>query len=342
MAAGFEDGRGGHGIRERGQILCIEMPRLDVAGIERPAAVDKLFEGNVAVARLAVEVAVLVRGVAHVKRVEPLDLAGGVVGHVVAAAGLVDANLAARGQVVEVLAGVHAGTLRGRPRGGEDAHGALLIDRVPVARPGDEQRDGVLGAGRAPDEPRGDAERRGGRNAHGTVAQRAHHGVAHVDVVAVEVVGDVRVGAGPGAERPQLVLGLGHVGVKVVEVAELPGAEAGVCVGRVEALVVLDEDVDALCARAPQQLLVVGQALDGRLGDEDVDAAVDGVEGDVEVRRVRGEDCDCVAGREGVDGGLVGSRVAVGVGGERVEGRVEVVVDLGDVAVEMGAWRAES
>lgn len=43
-----------------------------------------------------------------------------------------------------------------------------------------------------------------------------------------------------------------------------------------------------------------------------------------------------------VDGGLVGVGVDLVVGGKRVEGRVEVVVDLGDVFVEMLAYDAES
>lgn len=101
---------------------------------------------------------------------------------------------------------------------------------------------------------------------------------------------------------------------------------------------VLDEDVDALFLGLARQLDVVLQQLDGRLGDEDVDAALDGVQRDGVVRGIRGEDGDGVAGLEQVDGGLVGVGVDLVVGGEGVEGGVEVVVDLGDVFVEMLAY----
>lgn len=105
---------------------------------------------------------------------------------------------------------------------------------------------------------------------------------------------------------------------------------------------VLDEDVDALGLGPARQLLVVLEQLDGGLGDEDVDAALDGVEGDGEVRRVGGEDGDGVAGLELVDGGLVGVGVDRVVVGERVERGVEVVVDLRDVFVQVFPWVAVS
>lgn len=70
-----------------------------------------------------------------------------------------------------------------------------------------------------------------------------------------------------------------------------------------------------------------------------MDATLNGVLGDGEVSRVRGEDCDGIAGAEGVDSGLVGIGIDLVVGRERVEGGVEVVVDLLDVLVEMFAWR---
>ena len=50
-------------------------------------------------------------------------------------------------------------------------------------------------------------------------AQRADHAGADVDVVAVQVVADVAVLAGPGFERRQLALRLAHVRVEVVEVS---------------------------------------------------------------------------------------------------------------------------
>jgi len=74
-----------------------------------------------------------------------------------------------------------------------------------------------------------------------------------------------------------------------------------------------------------------------------VDAALDGVEGDGVVRWVGREDCDCIAGGEGVDGRFIGVGVAGGgVGGVGGEGDVEIVVGLADVLVEMVAWEGKS
>ena len=133
-------------------------------------------------------------------------------------------------------------------------------------------------------------------------------------MVTVEVVGDVRLFARPRLEGLELVLGLRHVRVEVVEVAEVLGLEAGVGVGRVEALVVLDKNVDALLPGALDELLVVIELLHGGLGQQDVDAALDGIEGDRVVARVRSEDGDGVAGLEAVNGRLVGVWVLLVIG----------------------------
>ncbi len=272
-ATSVQNRRRGNRVAQRRQALGVEIRGLQAALIHRAATVDKLFNGNIAVARLAVKVAVLVRRVAHVKGVEPLQLAGLVVGDVVAAMGLVDADLALGGQVVKVLVRVDAGALGGRPGGRVDADGALA--GVVLFGPRHEHRDGVLGL---VDAAAGDGHTLGGRGRHldGHIAI-LDHGVANVDVVAVEVVGNVRLAAGPRLEGVELVLGLRHVRVPVVEVAEVLGLEARVRVRRVEALVVLDEDVDALFLGALDELLVVLEELDGGLGDEHVDAALDGV-----------------------------------------------------------------
>lgn len=312
-AASLQDSGGGDCVVQGGQTLGVEVSGCGAALVDGAAAVDELLDGDVAVAGLAVEVAVLVGGVAHVEGVDPGDLADRVVGDVVATAGLVDADLTVGGQVVEVLGGVDAGALGSGPGRGVD--GDTLLGGVVLLDPSDEQGDGVLGLVDAA-QADGDALGGGGGDLDGDVAELLDHGVADVDVVAVEVVGDVRVLAGPRLEGLELVLGLGHVAVEVVEVAELLGAEAGVPVGGVEALVVLDEDVDALLVGALDELDVVLQQLDGGLGDEDVDAALNGVEGDGEVGGVRGEDGDGVAGAQGVDGGLVGFGVLLVVGGE--------------------------
>jgi hypothetical protein len=61
-------------------------------------------------------------------------------------------------------------------------------------------------------------------------------------VVRVQVIRDIRITTRPGLERLQLTLRLAHVAVEVVEVTEGACLGAGIRVGRVEALVVLDED----------------------------------------------------------------------------------------------------
>lgn len=64
---------------------------------------------------------------------------------------------------------------------------------------------------------------------------------------------------------------------------------------------------------------MVLERLDGRLCDQDVDLSLNSIEGNRVVRSVGREDSDCVAGGEGVNGGLVGfsvARVIRGVGGE--------------------------
>lgn len=165
----------------------------------------------------------------------------------------------------------------------------------------------------------------------------ANHRVTNINMVAVQVVRDITLLTRPGPERLKLELGLAHVRVEVVEVAEGLGLCAGVRVSRVEALVVLDEDEDVVPARGFQERNVFGEGLDGGLGDQDVDPALDGVQGDGEVSWVWGEDGDCGAFAEGVDGGFVGVRVGGVVGGEGGEGGVEVVVDLGDVFVKVFA-----
>ena len=51
---------------------------------------------------------------------------------------------------------------------------------------------------------------------------------------------------------------------------------------------------------------MLGEELDGRFGEEDVDASLDRVQGDRVVGGVGGEDRDGITGGEGVNGGLVG------------------------------------
>jgi hypothetical protein len=85
---------------------------------------------------------------------------------------------------------------------------------------------------------------------------------------------------------------------------------------------------------------VVREGLDGRLGYEDMDLALDSVESDWVVCCVWCEDSDSRAGGEGVYGGLVGIGVSFVVRGVGFEGGVKAVVDLGDIFVKMFAWKS--
>ena len=77
-------------------------------------------------------------------------------------------------------------------------------------------------------------------------------------MVRIEVVRDVTFLTGPRFEGLELEFGLAHVAVKVVEVAQGLRSGSGVGVGRVEALVVFDEDEKVALSGFAKQLLVLG------------------------------------------------------------------------------------
>ena len=105
---------------------------------------------------------------------------------------------------------------------------------------------------------------------------------------------------------------MAHVAVKVVEIAQGLCSGSGVCVGGVEALVVFDEDEDVVLSGFVQEVLVVGEELDGWFGDEDVDVTLYCIQSDWVVGSVGGEDGDGIPGGEGVDGFFVGACVTGG------------------------------
>lgn len=90
-----------------------------------------------------------------------------------------------------------------------------------------------------------------------------------------------------------MALGLAHVRVEVVEVAQLLRSEACIGIRGIISLVVLHIDEHFMLARSLEQLLVVFEELDRRFRDKDVDAALDGVQRNRVVGGVRGEDSDC-------------------------------------------------
>ena len=202
---------------------------------------------------------------------------------------------------MKVLIGVDSRLLRRRPTG--RVHARRPPRRLIALHPLHKQRHRILGPSHAA-QIFGRAPGRAGRHFNGRVT--GHHGLADIHVVRIQVVRDIALGAGPVGEGLELGFGLAHVAVEVSEVAQSFGPGPGVGVGGVEALVVLDVDDDVVLAGLAEELLVLGEELDGRFGDEDVDAALYGVESDGEVGGVRGEDCDGIARGESIDGGFVG------------------------------------
>ena len=112
----------------------------------------------------------------------------------------------------------------------------------------------------------------------------------------VEVVRDVAGSPRPAREGVELRLGLRHRALEETERAELrPGAIARVRVDRVEALVVLDRDENAVPLRRLRELQVVLQPLHHGLGAQHVQTRLDTRERDLVLRVVRGEDGHDVA-----------------------------------------------
>ena len=67
----------------------------------------------------------------------------------------------------------------------------------------------------------------------------------------------------------------------------------------------LNENENLVFTCLTEQFLMLGEVFDGRLGDEDVDAMLDGVKCYWIVRRVGGEDRDSISWRQCVDGRFV-------------------------------------
>lgn len=102
---------------------------------------------------------------------------------------------------------------------------------------------------------------------------------------------------------------------------------------------VLDKDKDAMLLCGGQEFLMVLQSLDSGLGDQYVNLTFDCVECNWIVSCVWCENGDGISRRERINCSFVCFRVANIIGGIGVEGDVEVVVDLGDVLVEMLTWK---
>lgn len=156
-------------------------------------------------------------------------------------------------------------------------------------------------------------------------------------MVRVEVVADIAVFPSPGLERFQLRLGLGHVRIKVVEFAQAALDCTIACIGVcwIETLVVFNVYENIVLAGFFEEVLVLFESFDGGLRDHDMDLSLDSIERDRIVGRVGCEDCDGIAGTEGIDGSLVGFGVSLVVVGKAREAGVEAVVGFRDVLLEM-------
>ena len=163
---------------------------------------------------------------------------------------------------MEILIRMDSGPLRGSPTG--RIHARRSPPGLVALHPFHKQRNRILGSGHAA-QIFGRARGPASRHLDGLVIR--HHRLAYVHMVRVEVVGDVALLTGPRFEGLELEFGLAHVAVEVVEVAEGLGSGSGVCVGGVEALVVFDVDEDVVPAGFAEELLVLGEKLDGWLGD---------------------------------------------------------------------------
>lgn len=110
-----------------------------------------------------------------------------------------------------------------------------------------------------------------------------------------------------------------------------------IVIARVESLVMLHVHEDSVFIRLFDELDMVLNRLGRGFGDEHMNLPLDCIQCDIEMRRVRGEDGDCVAWAESIDGSFVGVGIDAGVGGVGGEGYVEVVVGFGNVLLEVGA-----
>lgn len=176
---------------------------------------------------------------------------------------------------VEILVRMHTRIQRRSPAG--RIHTGSNLRRVILTPPLNQQRNRIL---RLRHTPHCRSRTLGRRRRHPHRLILRHHTLTDINVVRVKVIRDIRVATRPRLERLQLRLRLTHVAVEIVEVTEGLRLGAGVRVGRVEALVVLDEYEYAGFAGGFDEREVVGETLGGGFGDEDVVAALDGVEGD--------------------------------------------------------------
>lgn len=121
-------------VPQRRKPLLVQIRRLQLSRINRPAAINELLHRHIPIPTLPVEVPILIRRVPHVKRVIPNQLTRCILCNVIPAFGLVDGDFAISSQVVEVLVGVNSCFLGRCPGSGVYTRGMLrrVVLLLPV------------------------------------------------------------------------------------------------------------------------------------------------------------------------------------------------------------------
>lgn len=133
-------------------------------------------------------------------------------------------------------------------------HACRNLRWVCLLPPVDEEGDSVLGLW---DAAKLDGCASGGGRSDLYWGIIRNHALADIHMMGVEVVGDITLPSSPRLESLELTLRLAHVAVEVVEVTQVACLGAGIGVGWVETLVVLDKDEDSMLPRFFEKVKVV-------------------------------------------------------------------------------------
>mmetsp|Transcript_6415 Transcript_6415/g.18917 ORF Transcript_6415/g.18917 Transcript_6415/m.18917 type:complete len:333 (+) Transcript_6415:130-1128(+) len=306
---GLQNRRALHGGMNGRQGSIIKVGWRFLSVIDFTTRIDEFFERSDAVTALSGEHAIG-GGVLHEQRIDGSESCG-IRGDGASAMRLVDGDFSSGAHVKEALLGVDV-RFRCDPRGGVNgASQRLVIQILPL----DGEGDGVFGRHAL---GVGNARGTGRCDAHGT-SDASQRPLTPIDVMTVQVIRDIGRLARPRLEGFQLMLGLGHVGVHVLEVAEFRGIASTIsCVGikRIQSFVNFDGDQHILGLGGSGQFVMMFQCLDDRLRDHDMHASIDALQGDVKVRVVRCEDDGHIACLERLAGGNVGLGIDLIVVGE--------------------------
>ena len=178
---------------------------------------------------------------------------------------LIRSDLASRHQTEESLLRVNVRLGRGPAGGVGGVTHRPVLDVLPLRH----QRDRVLA--RSPQHVLRHHARAGPGGDADTPGHTLHAPDVEINVVAVEVVGDVTAYTSPGLECLQLELGLTHVACKKVKLAQLLYSHPGIVVDRVKSLVNFNLKQNILLPGLLHQLLVLGERLHHGLGGHHMD-----------------------------------------------------------------------